>query len=149
MNENISSPSIYPVHPVPSVGAVVFKEGRVLLVQRAQPPARGQWAIPGGRIGLGETLRQAAEREVLEETGIVITAREPIYTFDLVERDQQGRVCFHYVIVDLAADYVEGEVLPGDDAADARWVAPEELYRMDVNPITRKLLHRMFRFGEV
>lgn len=140
--------SDYPDHPLPSVGAVVFNAGRVLLVQRGRPPALGQWAIPGGRIGLGETMQQAAEREILEETGIIIAAREPIFTFDVVARDDQGRVRFHYIVVDLAADYVSGEPRPGDDAADARWVAPQELAVLAVNPITRKLLHGMFQFGE-
>ncbi|MDA8139001.1 MAG: NUDIX hydrolase, partial [Desulfobacteraceae bacterium] len=126
MPEPTLSKSVYPDQPLASVGAVVFKENRVLLVQRGRPPAQGQWAIPGGRIALGETLQQAAEREIMEETGVVITAREPIFTFDVVERDEQGKVRFHYIVVDLIADYVSGDPRPGDDAADARWVAAEE-----------------------
>jgi ADP-ribose pyrophosphatase len=148
MTEPILPKSVYPDHPLASVGAVVFKDNRVLLVQRGRPPAQGQWAIPGGRIALGETMQQAAEREILEETSIVIAAHEPIYTFDVLERDPRNQVRFHYVVVDLIADYIRGEPHPGDDAADARWVAAEELARMDINPRTRMLLHRVFQFGK-
>jgi ADP-ribose pyrophosphatase len=129
------------------VGAVVFQEGAVLLVQRGQPPAEGSWAIPGGSVLIGETLRQAAEREILEETGVVIRAADPIYTFDVVERDAEGRVRFHYVIVDLAAEYVAGTPRAASDALDARWVSPADLQRLKVSPSTLKLLAERFGFG--
>jgi ADP-ribose pyrophosphatase len=140
--------SAYPDAPRLSVGAVVFKDNRVLLVQRGRPPGQGQWAIPGGKVNLGETLQAAAEREVLEETGIVVTALAPIYTFDMVERDDRGRVRFHYVIVDVCAEYRSGELMPGDDAAAVLWVAAEELARFRVNSRTRSLLRRTFGFGD-
>jgi len=139
--------SAYPDHPRTAVGAVVFKKDKVLLVQRGRPPAQGQWAIPGGNVRLGETLQQAAEREIMEETGIVIAAREPVFTFDVVDRDDENRVRFHYVIVDLAADYLSGEPRPGDDAMAARWVGANELSTLSVNAVTRALLQRHFQFG--
>jgi ADP-ribose pyrophosphatase len=129
------------------VGAVVFKEGAVLLVKRGHPPARGVWAIPGGSVRLGETLPEAAERELLEETGVVIRAGDPVLVFDVIERDRGGAVRFHYVIVDLSAEYVCGDPRPGDDAADARWVSADELTDLDVNPATRRLLAEQFNFG--
>jgi ADP-ribose pyrophosphatase len=86
------------------VGAIVVRDSRVLLIQRGQPPSEGLWAIPGGRVELGETLQEAAEREIKEETGLTIRARNPIHTFDVILRDEGGRVRFHYVIVDLLAD---------------------------------------------
>ncbi len=98
----------------------VFNNNKVLLVQRGKPPAEGAWAIPGGSVKLGETLQQAAEREILEETGVTIKARDPAYTFESIQRDETGAVRFHYVIVDLNADYVCGEPKPDDDALDAR-----------------------------
>ena len=133
-------------HPRPAVGAVVFKAGRVLLVRRGYPPAKGQWAIPGGKIELGETLQEAAQREIREETGIVIRARAPVYTFDTIEYDARGRLQFHYVIVDLAADYVGGRLRSGSDARDARWVAAGEFAGLDVNPRTRELLEQIYHF---
>ena len=137
----------YPERPRVAVGAVVFKGGDVLLVQRGQPPAEGTWAIPGGSVRIGETLPQAAEREILEETGVIIRATEPVYTFDVIERDAEGRVRFHYVIVDLSAEYVAGTPRPASDAVDARWVSVDELRRRKVSPETIGLLKDRFGFG--
>ena len=138
--------SAYPDHPRLAAGAVVFKEERVLLVRRGNPPAAGQWAIPGGNVKLGETLQQAAEREILEETGIIIAAGEPVYTFEVIDRDEDGGVRFHYVIVDLLADYVSGRPSAGDDALAVRWVAAKELSRIGVNRRTLELLATRFQF---
>ena len=138
----------YPGHPRVAVGAVVFKDGCVLLVRRGQPPAEDLWAIPGGSVEIGETLREAAERELLEETGIQIRALKPIYTFDVIDRDTDGKVRFHYVIVDLAAEYVDGEPQPGDDALEARWVSAKEINDLEVSPATLKLLQTKFGFSK-
>jgi len=137
----------YPQHPCVAVGAVVFNDNRVLLVRRGKPPAMNLWAIPGGKVELGETLQAAAEREILEETGLRIRARDPIYTFDHLDKDDTGRIRFHYVIVDLVADFVSGEIRPGDDAAEARWVASHEIEALPVSPKTLALLRQMFHFG--
>lgn len=142
-----SSPKEYPAHPALAVGAVVFKDNRVLLVKRGNPPARGVWAIPGGSVELGETLKTAAEREIFEETGIVIKAGEPVFSFESIHRDDKNRVRFHYYIIDLAASYISGEPTPGDDAVDVGWISRETLGRLNVNPFTRKLLHQTFNFG--
>ena len=133
----------YPTAPVPAVGAVVLHDGAVLLVRRGRAPARGVWAVPGGRIELGETLAEAAEREVHEETGVSVRAGEPIWSFDSVIRDEEGRVSFHYVIVDLLADYVSGEPCARDDAAEARWARPDELSGLLVSRPTLELLERL------
>jgi 8-oxo-dGTP diphosphatase len=130
----------YPDHPRVGVGAVVLRQGRVLLVRRAAAPARDLWAIPGGGLKLGETLQEGAQREIMEETGIVISAGEPIFTCDSFVWDEDGRIRFHYVIVDMAADYVSGEAKAADDALDARWVSPEELRDLAVTKTTLKLL---------
>lgn len=131
------------------MGAVVFKEDKVLLVLRGKPPAEKQWSIPGGCVELGETLQEAAEREITEETGIVIQAKKPVYTFDVIERDEDGHIRFHYVIVDLSADYVSGELRAGDDALDVSWVSHEDLKNRNVSDATRKLLAQCYGFGRV
>lgn len=129
------------------MGAVVFKEDKVLLVLRGKPPAEKQWSIPGGCVELGETLQEAAEREIAEEAGIVIQAKKPIYTFDVIERDENGDIRFHYVIVDLAADYVNGELRAGDDAVDVSWVSLKDLKNLNVSDATLKLLAQCYGFG--
>lgn len=130
----------YPDRPIVGVGAVVIRDGKILLVKRGVAPSKGLWAIPGGALELGETLQQGAEREILEETGVVIRAREPVYTFDFFERADNGRIRFHFVIVDVAADYISGDVKGADDALDARWLTPADLDRMPVAQNTLKLL---------
>ena len=138
----------YPDSPKVAVGAVVFKDDRILLVQRGKPPAEGVWAIPGGSVKLGETLQEAAEREIFEETGLTIRAGQPVYTFDVVHRDTDGNIRFHYVIVDLTADYISGEPRSGDDARDAGWFSAREIQHAEVSKVTRTLLKERFGFGD-
>ena len=133
----------YPEAPVPAVGAFVVHDGAVLLVRRGRPPSRDVWAIPGGGVELGETLAEAVEREVREETGIEVRAGEPVWSFDSVIRDRDGRIRYHYVIVDLAADYLAGEPRGSDDAREARWVRPEEVAGLDMSEPTLVLLGRL------
>lgn len=136
-----------PEQPVIGVGAVIFQNDAVLLVKRKNPPYQGQWAIPGGKVQLGETLQQAAEREILEETGIKIKAEQSIYSFELIEKDEQGNVLFHYVIIDLAGRYVSGNITASDDAIEAKWVTNEEALKLNVNQTTKQLLSEKYRFN--
>jgi ADP-ribose pyrophosphatase len=138
----------YPQQPCLAVGAVVIKDNRVLLVQRGNPPAKDQWAIPGGSVHLGETLQEAAEREIREETGAIIRAKEVIYTFDVIDQDARGRIRYHYIIVDLMAEYLGGDIRPGDDARAVRWVSPQMLNQLHVNRRTVKLLCDKIGFGQ-
>ena len=126
-----------------AVGAVIIRENKILLVKRGKDPGRERWAIPGGSVHLGETLREAAEREIREETGLTVKAGDPIYTFDFIDRDESDRVRFHYVIVDLAADLIGGELRPADDASDARWFGAEEIRDDEVTESTRVFLKKM------
>ncbi len=133
--------------PQVGVGAVVFKNQKVLLVKRSRPPSQGKWSIPGGRLEFGETLQEAAEREIHEETGVVIRASKPVYIFDVVDRDTAGAIRFHYVIVDLAADYISGDPAANDDALDARWVSAHELGTLEVSDSTAQLLRELYGFN--
>ncbi len=133
--------------PKAAVGAVVIEEGRILLVKRKYAPKKGNWAIPGGSVNLGESLQAAAEREIMEETGLIIKAKEPVYTFDLIERDSKGDVIFHYVVVDLLAEYISGDLYPADDVSDARWFTPDEIDRLETSETTKTLLDKMGFFS--
>jgi len=129
--------------PKAAVGAVVIEEGRILLVKRKYPPKKGKWAIPGGSVKLGESLQAAAEREIMEETGLIIKAKEPVYTFDLIDRDSEGKIQFHYVVVDLSAEYVSGDIHPADDVSDAGWFSSKEIEGLEITETTKMLLDKM------
>jgi len=143
-SRNESIEGAYPDRPVVAVGAIVFKDDKVLLVLRGKPPSENYWAIPGGSVNLGETLQEAVEREIKEETGLLIKAGEPVFTFDMVEKDDYDKIRFHYVIVDLFADYISGEPGPGDDVIDARWISKDGLKNLNISPLTLKLLEKYF-----
>lgn len=138
---------MYPEAPIVGVGAVIVKDDRVLLIRRANEPSRGRWSIPGGTVELGETLAQAAAREVLEECQVEVDVGQVLSTFDLVQRDPQGGIRYHYVLLDLAARHVRGEPVAGTDALEVRWVAEDELASLDVVPrllpVLRKALHAL------
>ncbi len=118
---------LYPDRPVVGVGAVVWRNDRVLLLRRGNPPRQGQWSLPGGAQQLGETLREAVAREVREETGLELTDLRLLTTVDLVDRDPDGRVRYHYTLVDFTAEAPLGEPVAGDDAVDVAWFATGKL----------------------
>jgi 8-oxo-dGTP diphosphatase len=135
----------YPPAPIVGVGAVIVRDARVLLVQRGNEPNRGCWSIPGGALELGETLAEAAVREVREECLVEIEAQGVLSTFDMIERDEQGRIRFHYVLIDVGARYVSGEAAAGTDALGVHWASAAELDRLNILPrllpVLRRALH--------
>ena len=139
----------YPDSPQLAVGAIVMRNHKVLLVKRGRPPGEGLWAVPGGRVKLGETLKEAVEREVREETGLIVRARNPVYAFDLIERDEEGRIQYHYVVVDLLADYIDGQPSPDDDALEACWVTFEALRDLPASRTTTEVLRKTVDFGPI
>jgi len=128
------------------VGAVVFKDDAVLLVKRKNPPNQNQWAIPGGKVKYGEPLKDAVERELLEETGIVIHAQEPIFTFEVIETNPVNKVSLHYIVIDFTAEYISGTPSANDDAEQACWVSKDDFTSLHVNNVTIKLLREKFNF---
>src|SRR6202158_3129105 len=122
----------FPAQPVVGVGAVVVDGDRVLLVKRGHPPLKGEWSLPGGTVELGETLEAAVAREVLEETGLEVSVGQVVEVLDHVDRAPDGRIEYHFVIVDYACTVRGGFLARGSDAEDARWVPIRELpaYRL-------------------
>lgn len=128
-------------YPIVGVGAVVIYNSKVLLVQRATPPYQGLWCIPGGKVQFGETLQQAAEREIHEETGIIIKAGDPVYSFEIINTsDPQHPV--HYVVIDLEASYVSGKIRASSDALDVAWFSKDDLYEKIVEHHTMQFLQQ-------
>jgi 8-oxo-dGTP diphosphatase len=117
----------YPDRPLIGVGAVIVEDGRAVIVRRAHEPLKGEWSIPGGVLEIGETLRGGAAREALEETGLVVEAGQVIEVLDRIVRDSQGRIQFHYVLIDFLCRRISGELRPGGDASEARWISRDEL----------------------
>ena len=117
----------YPDRPIVGVGVVAFREDDVLLIQRGKPPHAGRWSLPGGAQELGEPVRDAALREVREETGVEVRLTGLVDTVDSIQTDTAGKILYHYTLIDFVAEWVSGIPTAGDDARAARWVTPEEL----------------------
>ena len=118
--------------PFCAVGAIIIDQGTLLLVKRDRAPARGQWSLPGGRVEIGETLREALVREVREETSIDVEVDGLIGVAERIVRDDGGAIEHHYVILDFVCTPRTTAVKAGDDAADARWVPVGQLADMDL-----------------
>jgi len=122
----------YPHAPIAGVGIVCFQGDDVLLIKRGKPPRAGGWSLPGGRQKLGETVRECALRELVEETGVEAAIGPLVDVVDSMTRDGEGGLEYHYTLVDFRADWISGEPRAGSDAADARWFAPDELMDLDL-----------------
>lgn len=126
------------VRPEVAVGGIAFDaDGRVLLIQRGNPPSAGYWTVPGGRVEPGETLAEACRRELREETGLEVAVGPLVEALDRVHRDAGGALQYHFVILDYLVEITGGALAPASDVRDARWCAPADL---DALPLTDGLL---------
>lgn len=117
----------YPQHPILAVSAAIFRDGKVLVVRRARKPALSLYTLPGGAVEIGETLLEAATREVREETALDIEPVGLAGQRDVIVRDAQNRVERHFVILCFAARWRAGELVLSEELDDARWLEPAEL----------------------
>lgn len=124
-------PDTAPPRAVAAVIAAIVRDGEVLLVRRGRPPAEGLWGLPGGKIEFGETVLAAAEREVFEETAVRAEAIRAFQVVDAFDRDEDGLVRHHHVLVAVACRWIAGEPVAGDDAAEAAWF---RLDRLEMEP---------------
>lgn len=132
----------YPDQPLVGLGAIVWKDGRVLMIKRGRPPGEGIWSLPGGLQLVGETVAEGVRREIAEETGVEIELLGLVEVIDSVRRDDAGRVLYHFTIIDYAARWIAGEAVAGDDAADVAWVAPEDLGRLETWAETARVIEK-------
>lgn len=140
--------------PRVAVAVVVFRDNKLLFVKRKNPPAQGTWALPGGSVECGETLAEAAKREVMEETGLdvrvgrVLTAVDAIYVSNenVSEKAAFDRkdISFHYVIVYLEAFYLSGVLVAADDAEEAQWISRKELRGLLCEPAVKRLCESFY-----
>ena len=124
---------------MPAVGAIVFRDGAVLLVKRGAEPNRGRWSLPGGSLETGETVEAAAARETREETGVEVRPLRVLDVRDFIEQ-KDGRVRWHYVLIDVLCEYVQGDPFPATDAENARLIPLGELGEYEVVPAALEVL---------
>ena len=117
----------FPSRPIVGVGAVVFVDQQVLLVKRAHPPRAGSWSLPGGAVELGETVQAALVREMLEETGLQVHVGAVVDVVDRIQVEEDGRVAYHFVVIDYLCAVRGGTLRAGSDVADVALVAPSAL----------------------
>jgi len=134
----------YPNAPLIGVGAVAVQNGKILLVKRAFDPGAGKWSVPGGLVELGEKLSDACAREAEEETGLKVQVLELINVFDLVDRDESGRVKYHYVLVEFLVKPTGGELKPNQEVTELKWITREEMKSLDMTRTARRAIDELF-----
>lgn len=134
----------YPEQPLVGVGAIIIAEDRVLLVKRGHAPLLGEWSIPGGVLEVGETLREAAVREALEETGLTVEPADLLGVYDRILHDADERTLYHYVLIDFLCRRVMGEAEPSGDAQDVGWFTPAEINSLSLAEDTLDVIRKGF-----
>ena len=135
---------IYPERPIVGVGAVIVSDDRVLLVRRANEPLKGEWSLPGGAVEVGETLRAAVAREVLEETGLEVEVGPVVEVLDRIRLDPGRRVEYHYVLIDYLCRPTGGSLACASDAEDVAWAGMHELADYQVAESTVAVILKAF-----
>ncbi len=144
VEEEVRERRQYPRAPLIGVGAVIIKDGKILMIKRAFDPGKGRWSIPGGLVEVGEKLADACEREAEEETGIRVQVLELIGAYDMIVPDDEGRIKYHYVLVDFLAKPVGGVDGTSPEVLEKRWVTYDEAKQLDMTNSARKALQELF-----
>jgi mutator protein MutT len=134
----------YPQRPLVGVGAIIFRENEVLLIRRSNPPGRGKWSLPGGLVELGERLEDAVKREVFEEAGLEVRVIDLVTALDRVILDREGRIEYHYILLDFLCEITNGNVSAGTDADECRFVVIDDLPRFELTRGTLEVIKRVF-----
>ena len=125
-----------------------MRGGKALIIKRAHEPRKGEWSLPGGLLELGESLQDAARREIKEETGLDIEVGPVIETFDRVHRDDHGKVRYHFVIVDFVCSSMDGDAVPGSDADGVAWVSADDIDEYHVNDHAKAVILRGLNYHQ-
>lgn len=141
----ITVPRRYPSAPLVGVGVAIYNaQGQLLLIQRGRPPGKGTWGLPGGLLDVGEKLVAAATREVMEELGVTVAVGNLVTTFESIYRDPEGKVEYHYVVLEYWAHYLSGTPVAQDDAAAVAWVDETDLGNYGLTPRQLEILKETF-----
>ncbi len=138
----------YPSRPVVGVGAIVIDEDRVLLVERGREPLKGYWSLPGGALELGESLEEGVQREVREESGLDVRIVDRVEVFERITPDEDGKVRYHYVLIDYLCEVEGGELRAGDDAAQAVWYPRAALSDLSITHGTLPVIEKGFELRD-
>jgi mutator protein MutT len=132
----------YPEQPIVGVGAVILDGDRVLLVKRAHEPLKDEWSLPGGAVDVGETLEAAVAREVLEETGLEVAVGPIVEVLDSIRPDVDGRVEYHFVIIDYRCSVLSGTLAASSDAAGCSWADLTQLDQYRLTAMTLEVIRK-------
>jgi 8-oxo-dGTP diphosphatase len=127
------------------VGALILRRNKIVLVQRARAPLKGYWSLPGGLIEPGEKIEDALQREVLEETGLIVRPKKIFEIFERIIPDTQGRAEYHYILHDYLCRVVGGDLKAGDDAGKVAWVERKNLKDLQLTEGTLEVIERAFQ----
>jgi mutator protein MutT len=133
---------LYPDQPLVGVGAVIAKDGKILLEKRRNDPGKGKWSVPGGIVELGEHVEEAVVREVKEETGLEVEKPEHIDIVDNISFDEQGKIKYHFVIIDYLVKLVGGKLKAASDAEELEWVTLDDVEDYDLTKTFREFFRR-------
>ncbi|QIG49508.1 NUDIX domain-containing protein [Nordella sp. HKS 07] len=133
--------------PLPRIGvsACVWRDGKVLLVERGKDPWKGKWSLPGGGLEFGETVREAAARELAEETGVAADLVKLVDVDDAIMHDESGRAVAHYLIVCFTGHWLHGEAEARDDVTNIQWAERAALDELDMTPGTADYIRQAWQ----
>jgi 8-oxo-dGTP diphosphatase len=134
----------YPDRPWVGVGGIVFQEDKVLLVKRGKEPGLGKWSIPGGAVDVGETVNRAIQREIEEETGLLVEVLDLVEIFERIIPDTEGRILYHYVLLDYWCRMKDGQLKANSDAADAGFFPVVSLKGMNLPQETERVILKAY-----
>lgn len=137
----------YPLRPIVGVGGVVITDGRALLIRRGYPPLEGQWSIPGGTLKIGETIVEGILRELEEETSIEVRVLGMIEVFERIFRDEDGKVQYHFVILDYLCEMAGGSARAGGDVVDVAWAGEAELKKFELTEAATRVVKKAFQMA--